>query len=52
MRDLQTNQLSGVEETRLQYVYIEKARGYVKEREKLAGRKLTFCVKTFGCPMV
>lgn len=51
MRDLQTNQLSGVEETRLQYVYIEKARGYVKEREKLAGRKLTFCVKTFGCQM-
>jgi tRNA-2-methylthio-N6-dimethylallyladenosine synthase len=51
MRDLEMTPLTGVQETRLQYDYIEKARQLVQERERLAGRKLTFCVKTFGCQM-
>jgi tRNA-2-methylthio-N6-dimethylallyladenosine synthase len=43
MRDL--------EETKLQYDYINRARLLVKRKEELAGRGLTFCVKTFGCQM-
>lgn len=52
MRDLEANTLTGAEETKLQYEYIEKAKQYVKEKEAAAGRKLTCCVKTFGCPIV
>jgi tRNA-2-methylthio-N6-dimethylallyladenosine synthase len=51
MRDLEMKPLTGAEETKLQYDYINKARKLVKERAELAGRKLTFCVKTFGCQM-
>ena len=51
MRDLETNVLTGEEETRRQYEYIEKARQYVAQKEKEAGRKLTCCVHTFGCQM-
>ena len=49
MRDLEINGLTGEEETRRQYEYIEKARQYVAQKEKEAGRKLTCCVHTFGC---
>ncbi len=34
-----------------QYYYIKKAREYVKEASREAGRPLTFCVTTFGCQM-
>ena len=36
MRDLEANVLSGAEETKLQYDYIEKAKTYVQEKENLA----------------
>ncbi len=39
------------EETRHQYAYIEKAKGYVAAKEAELGRKLTFHVQTFGCQM-
>ena len=51
MRDLEANVLTGAEETKLQYDYIEKAKTYVQEKEAELGRKLTCCVKTFGCQM-
>ena len=34
-----------------QYYFMAKARRYVKEKEAELGRKLTFCVTTFGCQM-
>jgi tRNA-2-methylthio-N6-dimethylallyladenosine synthase len=43
MRDL--------EETKLQYDYIEKAKDYVKKESDALGRPLTYCVHTFGCQM-
>ena len=49
MRDFEANGLSGAEETKLQYEYIEKAKKYVSQKEKELGRKLTCYVKTFGC---
>ena len=52
MRDLEAGNLTGAEETKLQYEYMEKAKKLVKERELQAGHKLTCCVKTFGCPTV
>ena len=52
MRDLEVNNLTGAEETKLQYEYMEQAKMLVKEREIQAGHKLTCCVKTFGCPIV
>lgn len=39
------------EETERQYYYIAKARTYIAAKEKKLGRKLTFCVNTFGCQM-
>lgn len=51
MRDLETIQLTGAEEAKLQYEYIEKAKEYISNLEKKKGRKLTFFVKTFGCQM-
>jgi tRNA-2-methylthio-N6-dimethylallyladenosine synthase len=51
MRDLEAPSLTGEQEAKLQYDYIKKARQMVEEREALAGRQLTFCVKTFGCQM-
>ena len=51
MRDLEVNNLTGAEETKLQYEYMEQAKMLVKEREIQAGHKLTCCVKTFGCQM-
>jgi tRNA-2-methylthio-N6-dimethylallyladenosine synthase len=43
MRDL--------EETKLQYDYIETAKSYVKKESEALGRPLTYCVHTFGCQM-
>ena len=52
MRDLEAiNNISSKDETKLQYEYIEKIKALVKEKEEEKGRKLTFCVKTFGCQM-
>lgn len=34
-----------------QYYFMEKAKQMLEERSKQAGRKLTFCVTTFGCQM-
>lgn len=39
------------EETKRQYYFIAKARHYLRRMEMEAGRKLTFCVNTFGCQM-
>ncbi len=39
------------EEPERQYYYIEKAREQVVALEKREGRKLTYCVTTFGCQM-
>ena len=43
MRDLEAN---------LQYEYMDKAKEYVAKKSAELGRPLTFCVVTFGCPMV
>lgn len=51
MRDLEKIGLSGEEETRLQYEYIEKAKAYVAAEMEKIGRPLTYCVHTFGCQM-
>ena len=40
-----------IKEPERQYYFIEKAKVLVKELEENAGRKLTFCVTTFGCQM-
>lgn len=40
-----------VTEPERQYYYIKKARTYVANAAKEAGRPLTFCVTTFGCQM-
>ena len=34
-----------------QYEFIEKAKALVAKKEAELGRKLTFCVQTFGCQM-
>ncbi len=34
-----------------QYYFMDRAKALVQEREEKAGRKLTFCVTTFGCQM-
>ncbi len=39
------------EETKRQYEYMEKAKGYVKAKSEELGRPLTYCVTTFGCQM-
>lgn len=38
-------------EPQRQYYYIKKARNYVSKLSEELGRKLTFCVTTFGCQM-
>ena len=40
------------QEPERQYYFIEQARAYVKQASEDAGRPLTFCVTTFGCPTV
>jgi tRNA-2-methylthio-N6-dimethylallyladenosine synthase len=39
------------DETQRQYYFMAKARALVEERSREAGRKLTACIKTFGCQM-
>ena len=51
MRDLESITITSEEETKLQYEYMEKAKGYVAKLEKELGRKPTFHVQTFGCQM-
>ena len=51
MRDFEETILTGKEEADLQYKYLEKAKAYVAAKEQEKGRKLTYCVQTFGCQM-
>ena len=51
MRDLEQQILTGEEEKKLQYEYMDKVRQIVKAKEEEKGRRLTCCVKTFGCQM-
>ncbi len=51
MRDFEQIGVSGEEELKNQFAYMEKAKKYVAEREAALGRKLTYCVHTFGCQM-
>ena len=39
------------DDTARQYYYIEKSKAYVEAVSREIGRKLTFCVTTFGCQM-
>ena len=39
------------EETKRQFEYIEKAKGYVEELKNTLGRTPKACVVTFGCQM-
>ncbi len=39
------------EEAKLQYEYLEKAKSFIEAKEHALGRKLTYCVHTFGCQM-
>ena len=52
MRDLEQNILSAEEEKELQFSYIEKTKELIQKKEQEKGRKLTYNVKTFGCPTV
>ena len=40
-----------VNETKRQYEFMEKAKGYVRAQSEELGRPLTYCVTTFGCQM-
>lgn len=40
------------EEPERQYYFMEIARKYVAELSRQKGEPLTFCVTTFGCPIV
>ena len=51
MRDLENKTLTSQEETARQYEFVEKAKELVAAKEAELGRKLTFCVQTFGCQM-
>lgn len=51
MRDFEVVTVSGEEETKIQYEYMKKAREIVAKEEAKLGRKLTYCVHTFGCQM-
>lgn len=52
MRDLETTKLNAEEEAARQFEFIKKAKVIVAVKEAELGRKLTFCVQTFGCPTV
>lgn len=51
MRDLEEERNVEIEETKLQYEYIKKAREYVEKKSREKGRPLTYWVTTFGCQM-
>lgn len=44
-----TAKYNGDEETKRQFLYIEKAKDYVQALSNELGRKPTCCVTTFGC---
>lgn len=46
-----TEKINGVEETKRQFIYIEKAKEHVKALSNELGKKPTCCVTTFGCQM-
>lgn len=46
-----TAKYNGDEETKRQFLYIEKAKDYVQALSNELGRKPTCCVTTFGCQM-
>ena len=46
-----TEKLNGAEETKRQFLFMEKAKEYVASLEQELGRKPTCCVTTFGCQM-
>ena len=48
---LRKNRGKNMNETKRQYEYLEVARKKVEKLSREAGRKLTFCVNTFGCQM-
>lgn len=47
-----TEKINGAEETKRQFLFIEKAKEYVQTLSKELGRKPTCCVTTFGCQML
>lgn len=49
--DIDLNEEAPAEEPLRQYYFIAKARTLVAQMEKETGRKMTFCVNTFGCQM-
>lgn len=54
MFDLNTIDLTApapTDETQRQYYFIVKAKQLISEKTQKLGRKLTFCVNTFGCQM-
>lgn len=51
MRDFENTIVTGEDEAKLQYEYIEKAKLLVEQKSKEIGRALTYCVHTFGCQM-
>ncbi len=46
-----TEKINGAEETKRQFLFIEKAKEYVHALEMELGHKPTCCVTTFGCQM-
>ena len=40
-----------LEETKRQYYYIAKVRGFIAQKKTEAGRNFTYCLQTFGCQM-
>ena len=40
-----------VQEPQRQYYFMERAKEHLEEMCRTAGRRLTFCVTTFGCQM-
>ena len=51
LADIDLNEEAPAEEPARQYYFIAKARTLVARMEQEAGRKMTFCVNTFGCQM-
>ena len=51
INEIDINGPEPAEEPERQYYFMAKARYYLKEKIKEAGRPLTFCVTTFGCQM-
>ena len=52
LEEIFDDKLLPVDEAKRQYYFIDAAKDIVAEKEAELGRKLTFCVNTFGCPIV